>query len=515
MEKAVRLVTDLIYVFGLILLAILLFTITIFRVNINFGKELVNINYNHLSFYILLILGALVLLVLGIKGGKLVGSISESRLFTVLAVAFTLAGMYIIFNTTMTLRNDPNYCFSAAKDFNLGDYRSLLFDHYLGYDSHQLGLVTFERILCLFSENIMFFQLFNLALGILNNYLTYRIADLVFGGNALINKFAILLSFLFLPQLFFIMYIYGNIPGFTCLMTAYFFGLRALLGRGRLPWADLLLSVIFSAFAILIRSNYMIGVLALAIVALLDLIGRRRIVAAVTVLLAAVLIFTVPTRALHAYYEAESGIEISRGTPMILYVAMGLQEGPMGNGWYNAFNNNTYEDSGYDYEAAAQIGREEIGRRLSAFKADPGYAADFFSDKFISTWADPTFQSVNSAPAITLENWDDKVRGELLNNIYSGGRAYSIIATLSNVVNVIIVAAAFLFYVLIFKSKEKTGLKEVLLLFMLYTVGGMLFHLAWETKARYVQTYIYILIPAAAAGIHRLCEVIAGMRKKI
>ena len=506
MEKAAKILTDIICAFGLVLLAILLFTITIFRVNINFGQELVNINYNHLSFYVLLIFGSLSILVLGLKGGKLAGRIPERTLFAVLAAAFTLAGMYIIFNTTMTLRNDSNYCFSAAKDFNLGDYRSLLFDHYLGYDSHQLGLVTFERILCLFSENIMFFQIFNLMLGILNNYLVYRISDLVFGGSALVNKFAILLSFLFLPQLFFIMYIYGNIPGFTCLLAAYYFGLRSLLGRGRLLWVNVLLSAVFSAFAVLIRSNYMIGVLALAIVSLLELMRVRRIVSAAAVLLASALVLTVPNKALHAYYEAASGIEVSRGTPMILYVAMGLQEGPMGNGWYNAFNNNTYEDSGYDYEAAAQTGREEIKRRLEVFKADPGYAAVFFRDKFISTWADPTFQSVNSAPAITLENWDDKVRGELLNNIYSGGRAYSIIATLSNVVNVIIVLAAFLYYIRLLKAGEKTAHKTVLLLFLLYLTGGILFHLVWETKARYVQSYIYILIPVAAAGLTDLVD---------
>ena len=50
---------------------------------------------------------------------------------------------------------------------------------------------------------------------------------------------------------------------------------------------------------------------------------------------------------------------------------------------------------------------------------------------------------------------------------------------------------------------------------MLYTIGGMLFHeFFWETKARYVPTYVYILVPVAAAGIYRVCERIEAIQKK-
>ena len=515
MEKVTGILTNIIYVFGLILLAILLFTVTVFRVNINFGIEGVNINYNNLTFYVLLILGIIICLAAGTKGRGITEKISEKTLFTILAIAFTVAGLYIIFNTTMSLRNDQVYCFSGAKDFNRGDYRALYTENYLGYYSHQLGLVTYERILCFFSENIMFFQLVNLMLEILNNYITYRITDLLFDHNTLINKYAIVLSFLFLPQFFFIMYVYGNIPGFTCLMVSYYFGLKFLLRRGRLPWLNLALWVLFSILTSLIRLNCMIGVIAFVIVAALEFLSRKQFGYAAFVILAVIFTFTVPSKVLKEYYEWESGIEVSRGTPRILHTAMGMQEGYAGNGWYNGYNNNTYEDSGFDYEASVKEGEEEIKRRLAVFAADPAYAIDFYSGKFISTWADPTYQSINSAPAITLENWDDKVRGELLNSIYSGGAAYSKIATICNVVNVIIVAGAFIFYVFRFRSGKKSGLRTVLLLFMLYTIGGMLFHeLIWETKARYVPTYIYILVPAAAAGLTNCADYICLKTRK-
>ncbi|MBO6214801.1 MAG: hypothetical protein J6N76_04605, partial [Lachnospiraceae bacterium] len=273
MEKVTGILTNIIYVFGMFLLAILLFTITVFRVNINFGIEGVNINYNNLTFYLLLIMGILVCLVAGTKGKGITEKISEKTLFSIMAIAFTVAGLYIIFNTTMSLRNDQVYCFSGAKDFNRGDYRLLYTENYLGYYSHQLGFVTYERILCLFSENIMFFQLVNLLLEVLNNYLTYRITDMLFDHNTLINKFAIVLSFLFFPQFFVLMYVSGNIPGFPCLIISYYFGIKFLLGKGRLPWVNPLLWLLFSILTSLIRLNCMIGVIAFVIVAALEFLS--------------------------------------------------------------------------------------------------------------------------------------------------------------------------------------------------------------------------------------------------
>lgn len=509
MEKAARVISNIIYVLGLCLLFLLLFTIGVYRVNINFGQELVNINHNHLSFYILLIAGICIMVFVGISKRFSIERIPEHKLFPVLSIAFLIAGFFLIFNTDMTLRNDPNYCFSAAKDFNRGDYRSLLYFNYLGYDPHQLGLVTFERILCLFSEKIIFFQIVNLLLSILNNLIIFKVTDMLFAGNALINRYAIMLSFMFLPQLFFIMYIYGNIPGFTFLLGAYYFAVRLMTDRGK-AWVNVCLCAFLGICSSLIRSNYLIGVLALALTCALEFLNRHKFKRVIALLILTALVCLLPVKALHLYYRMESGIEVSRGTPMILYVAMGLQEGPMGNGWYNAYNNNTYEDNGYDYEVAAAIGRAEIGNRLKTFAADPAYAYDFFSKKYISTWADPTFQSVNSAPAITLENWDDRVRGEFLNNLYSGGKVYSIVSTLCNVVNFIIVAATLIFFLVSFRNKEAKPLRYICLLFLLYTMGGTLFHLVWETKARYMQSYIYILIPAAAAGLSHAVQSVRG-----
>lgn len=37
-------------------------------------------------------------------------------------------------------------------------------------------------------------------------------------------------------------------------------------------------------------------------------------------------------------------------------------------------------------------------------------------------------------------------------------------------------------------------------LLILYLIGGVLFHLMWETKSQYVYGYVFLLIPLGAAG---------------
>ncbi|HFI0516373.1 TPA: hypothetical protein ACGOXF_001912, partial [Streptococcus suis] len=40
-----------------------------------------------------------------------------------------------------------------------------------------------------------------------------------------------------------------------------------------------------------------------------------------------------------------------------------------------------------------------------------------------------------------------------------------------------------------------------LLIFLIYLIGGFIFHIFWETKARYVFPYVYLLLPIVAFNI--------------
>ena len=59
------------------------------------------------------------------------------------------------------------------------------------------------------------------------------------------------------------------------------------------------------------------------------------------------------------------------------------------------------------------------------------------------------------------------------------------------VVTILVLAAGFVLY-------KKTKLNPYATFAILYLMGGMAFHLMWETKSQYVFQYIVCLIPVAA-----------------
>ena len=58
-------------------------------------------------------------------------------------------------------------------------------------------------------------------------------------------------------------------------------------------------------------------------------------------------------------------------------------------------------------------------------------------------------------------------------------------------VTILVLAAGFVLY-------KKTKLNPYATFAILYLMGGMAFHLMWETKSQYVFQYIVCLIPVAA-----------------
>ena len=88
----------------------------------------------------------------------------ENNKFTVfagLAVIVMVAGVYLIANSDGTLRSDPLYAYETALELRDGNYSSLAKGGYLYYFPHQLGLITYERVLLVFSSNtiISFFAI--------------------------------------------------------------------------------------------------------------------------------------------------------------------------------------------------------------------------------------------------------------------------------------------------------------------------------------------------------------------
>ena len=99
---------------------------------------------------------------------------------------------------------------------------------------------------------------------------------------------------------------------------------------------EMLFMIVFSLFSVLLRKNSLIFIIAEMIV--LTFVGFRKkegkvIIAA----FAMVATIFVSQTAIQKFYELRSGIELGKGVPSISFVAMGMQDGWPGPGWYNNY----------------------------------------------------------------------------------------------------------------------------------------------------------------------------------
>lgn len=135
-------------------------------------------------------------------------------------------------------------------------------------------------------------------------------------------------------------------------------------------------------------------------------------------------------------------------------------------------------------------------------------ALDFFGEKVITTWCEPTYQSIWSGPLISM---NCKTKEPWLTNLYSGGSVFWLLASVMNVLTVMLFGFSLVF--ILWKTfRMKLALYPLELFCLLFLIGGFLFHLFWETKSQYVYPYVVLMVPIAAKGINVFFE---GIRKYI
>ncbi len=479
---------------ALVPLVLLMFLTAMFQTTIIFHwYETCTITWNGPKFFALLPVG---ILLLGAVC-KALHYIPEKLLLAVCTVVYLVAGLFVIGSMNYEFRGDVLLCFTNAWNFHLGDYSNIYIGSYLYRVPHQLGLMVYESLLLNICEDPRFLCVVNLLWVILTNLFIWLSARLVYEKAPHIRKIIVLVCFAFLPNFFYLFFVYGTVPGFACLVIALYFVIRTI--KKNCVWS-LVLSLVFMAMACMVKKNFLIGGIALILVYLMTFLKKKQLIYIVGIVgLAGMLI--IPNKLLISRYENLTGSSLTNGMPSTLYIAMGLQENVndwCAFGWYNHYNDTVYNDTEYNPELSSQIAIASIQDRIQTFVSDPGYALDFFGEKIITTWCEPTFQSVWSGPTTATENNSTDVA--FLDNLYSGGSVFMLLASVMNV----LVVAIFLFSVVyvawkIFRNRESMNPLE--LFGLIYFMGGFLFHFVWETKSQYVYPYVMVLIPLAANGL--------------
>ena len=435
-----------------------------------------------------------------------------------IAIIWILLAVGWIQITKFTPNADQEYIMNAAKKMTINKFGSFVGKGYINQNPQQRGMVLLEYIIALINKKnlIIVFQLLNVVMLFISFLAMYKTTQIMFDDKK-ISKITIVMLFLFLPIFFYITFMYGNIIGFAFSNIAIWLEMEY---KKKNKWYTLLGSGICIAIAIILKSNFLIILIAMIIMYFLDMLENKKLknllsIVTITVIYLIMSFFTKFT------IENITNTKSSKGIPMISYVAMGMQEGSRAPGWFNEYNRKVYKKSGYDYDEASRRSKLEIENRINVFKNDIPYAIDFYLKKIASQWINPTFQGfwVNKErDSLNEERVKIKVKStnskrkksyivkfnpykNILNEVLEDGTVNKVLTKYMDIMQSIILLGASLYIILDYKNVDGNKLFYIIIF-----IGGFIFHIIWEAKCQYTITYFILLIPYCVKGYDLLLD---------
>lgn len=403
----------------------------------------------------------------------------------VIALHFIL-GVFWVVSTQVQAQVDQWNCADIASRqmFDNYDFSDYMPGGYAFNYPYQSGIILIMSVIFRFfgSMNFTAFQICNVLALLLFDISIMKITEYMESPSA--KKVASIMLVLFWPILFYTVFVYGNLMGLAVGTAALYFEYRYFKKR-RLR--DIVISSCMIGLAVMIKTNYLIFLVAMLIFLVMDFIvtfRKRTIFYAVL----AIVFYVIGSTGPIALISLQSGIDVGSGVPKIAFVSMGLRESELAPGWWSDYyHENLYRDSGYNAEIASDMAKEDIMERLQTFKEEPGYAADFFYKKMVSQWCEPTFESLwisRYDKGVTLSGIIDNILNRELKGWVTG---------FLNLYQTFIYWTALLFVIMNRKNKN-------IFLWLPGTafIGGFLFHMIWEAKGQYTLSYFVLLIPYSA-----------------
>jgi hypothetical protein len=442
---------------------------------------------------------------------KLIRKFQNKYLIIISLLLVTIFSIIYVNLVKAPVRADQKFVLSAAISFINGDFSLLDKPNYLYMHPLQLGIIFFiEILLKIFnSTSPLLIQNLNIIFVIISYFITYKITNLIY-SNENTNKILLILLPLFLCFPMLCVLVYGNIFGFTFALLAIYALLAYYKNR---KFRFLLISAISIIISIILKSNYEIIMIGIIITLVLDTIqkfDKKNIF----VILLIILLFIGSNPIIYKIAEIRSSKTVNEGIPMISYVAMGISQ-PITRsaGWYGDILNveNLYSEANFDEEQTKQNSYAVIKDRLKEFGNSPKTFVKFYLDKILSTWCEPTFQTIWEAEPLdefgnlTEEDQNYIQNNKLLLNIYSGN-LNSILIYYLNVFEIIVFAFSSLSVIASIKNKTIDYQNFILIICF---IGGFFFHILWETKCVYVIPFYFMLLPSTADGLNITFEFIS------
>lgn len=421
-----------------------------------------------------------------------------------LFAVFLIAAAFVLM-TQLAPGSDPAKVYAIAMQWRRGDFSAFSEDAYLFRYPFQSGIILFFYFLSfLFGmDNYVAFQLVNVVCLVFIYGILAKLSDFFWQGKGLRNLVCLGLL-IWTPLAFYVTYLYGILPGMALSLGAVWFAVRYLSER---RCRYIALSSLCMGLATVIKMNCLIYLIAIACFLGYDILEQlflgkdaaltkerrqKNVLASLLFILSLFLGVGICNWSSNRITERITGQELSEGIPMIAWVAMGLQDAPLGPGGYNGYISNVYRDFNYDSGEAAEASKQEILKRAEWMMEDPlKNGIPFFAKKTAFQWNDPTFicldrtkgrQAAVSVPAPVQSLID--------------GRGSVKLSVLLNDMQTLIWLGVLLYLLLRWDSGNLYELMGAVIF-----LGGWLFHLIWESSASYTIPYFVVLIPYAVCGM--------------
>ena len=421
------------------------------------------------------------------KLGKL---FSSDRLKWYIIGVGGILGLLWIMCTQFRPTGDAQKVWEIAQQIENNIFKEFELGGYMVKCPHQKGLLLIVYIhqLMFGQDNFLVFQLFNVVSILIIYYQLYEIVLLLYKKKDIAGKYLIAL-FLFFPLALYVTFVYGIIIGFMLALSAV---KQQLLYFQNRKWRNMVKTVIYIILATVVKPNYQIIMIAILAFFIMDIIRTqwRSTVAVIFIIIA----YVGGHWAIRTYFEQLSGIQQMDGIPAVAYMAMGLQEGDRGDGWYNGYVSRLYDKNDGIGVKIKNEANQQLKAEIGDFIRRPRYMVTFLAKKTASQWSEPTFQSFWIGQVC-----DSSIKSPIwVNAIVQGGVGKILMSYLN-------VFQSFTYVgVLIYLLLERRRIELNQMNFGLIFIGGFIFHLFWEAKGQYTIIYFTGILLYAVLGYQQI-----------
>lgn len=422
-----------------------------------------------------------------------------------LAVFAVVIGLIWVLSVWSIPAADSQNIFETATQAAQGNYNSLIggsvfynSDYYGGhsyYDLYpfQLGFVFISEIIYRIfgTDSSMPIQIINILCVAASYIGIAKIAKLLFKKRSIEFITIMLLAGCIQPILF-CTFVYGNIIGMCCAVWASYFLIKYFQTN---KYTLLIPCGVLLVVSTLAKYNNMIYLVAFVIMLIVHTIKAKKwqsIAFALVICIATV----GASNLVIMSYESRAKVDLSSGVSQALYLDMGINESYMAPGWYNGIAHDLYINSGCNSKIADAQAWNDINSRLKTMGSNPNYAIEFFGNKILSQWNEPSFESVwiSEVKAHTYETTG------IGKSVYDGSTGQFLDLYFNFYMQIIYILFAVGIYFLFLK--RKTNIETTLLPLVL--LGAFGYHLLFEGKSQYILTYIILLIPTASFALDNI-----------